>query len=204
MPDDAPVKLRPPLPVVVLQHPQESREPLSTVPLIAEVLDDVTVRVGLSWPNLKAAVQRDDAVPSKWLVLYLGSGLADGVRVAPGSLVPVDRKGSPLPDAAAILKGLQGLLVLDGSWSQAKTLWWRNAWLTKLRRAVLAPERPALYGRIRREPRRECLSTLEGVAMTLTRLGAAPDVEAALITRLEAALPPRRAKPAPAPTEPAT
>ena len=42
---ETPSKLRPPLPLVVLQHPQESREPLSTVPLIGEVLDDVTVRV---------------------------------------------------------------------------------------------------------------------------------------------------------------
>jgi hypothetical protein len=29
--------------------------------------------------------------------------------------------------------------VLDGNWAQAKALWWRNAWLTRLRRFVVVP-----------------------------------------------------------------
>lgn len=80
----------------------------------------------------------------------------------------VERKGKPRD-----LKrhGLEGLLVLDGTWSQAKTLWWRNAWLLKLPRIVLNPREPSMYGRLRKEPRRAWVSTLEAVADVLPALG---------------------------------
>ncbi len=67
--------------------------------------------------------------------------------------------------------GLDGIVALDGTWAQAKTMWWRNAWLLKLKRLVLHPSRPSLYGKLRKEPRRECLSTIESVAEALEALG---------------------------------
>jgi len=52
-------------------------------------------------------------------------------------------------------------VLLDGTWSQAKALWWRNAWMLKCQRVILGPSRPSRYGQLRREPRRDGLSTIE-------------------------------------------
>jgi DTW domain-containing protein YfiP len=69
-------------------------------------------------------------------------------------------------------------VVLDGNWSQAKALWWRNAWLTKLRRFVVVPDGPSLYGDLRKEARPDAVSTLEAVALALSVLeGDAPGAE---------------------------
>jgi DTW domain-containing protein len=70
--------------------------------------------------------------------------------------------------------------VLDGTWSQAKALWWRNAWMLKCRRVVLGPRQPSRYGRLRREPRRDGLSTIEATAMLLARLERRPEIEGTL------------------------
>jgi DTW domain-containing protein YfiP len=75
---------------------------------------------------------------------------------------------------------LEGIVVLDGTWAQAKTMWWRNPWLLKLKRLVLNPSRRSLYGRLRKEPRRECLSTIESVAEALQTLGEDASVSDAL------------------------
>jgi DTW domain-containing protein YfiP len=50
-------------------------------------------------------------------------------------------------------------------------MWWRNPWLLKLKRLTLNPSRLSLYGRLRKEPRRECLSTIESVAEAIEALG---------------------------------
>ena len=72
--------------------------------------------------------------------------------------------------------------MLDGTWSQAKAMWWRNPWMLKCRRVLLARERPSRYGKLRREPRRDGLSTLEAAAMLMARLEGNPKIEAALNT----------------------
>lgn len=149
--------------VLILQHPQEPDKELGTAAITSKLLSPATLRVGLSWPNLAAALGRPAAAPrpvaSRWLVLYLGSGPKGPVPDAP--LVVCDKNGLPLPDQRAALAEVDGIVALDGTWSQAKALWWRNAWLLKLRRGLLRPATPSRYGKLRREPRRECLSTLE-------------------------------------------
>lgn len=148
--------------ILILQHPQEQDRVLGTARLIAATLADAKVVVGLSWRNLAHAV-KEPAEAKGWGVLYLGSTHAKGQ--AP--LVAVDRKGEPLADQAAGLAGLKGLIALDGNWAQAKALWWRNPWLTKLRRFVVVPDGPSLYGDLRREARPDAVSTLEAVALAL-------------------------------------
>src|SRR5258708_10918694 len=96
-----------------------------------------------------------------------GAGAA-GARRGPG--IALDHKGEPLADRAGGLSGLKGLVALDGNWAQAKALWWRNAWLTRLRRLVVVPDGPSLYGNLRREARPDALSTLEAVALALSVL----------------------------------
>ena len=83
------------------------------------------------------------------------------------------------------MRGLEGVVLLDGSWSEAKTLWWRNPWLLKLRRIVLNPQQRSRFGRVRREPRREALSTLEAAALLLKHLDGRPEIEAALLGALD-------------------
>src|SRR5581483_6042164 len=113
--------------VLILQHPQEQDRVLGTAKLLVATLANAKLVVGLSWRNLAHALTQPDADPKEWGVLYLGSTKAN----TKGPLVALDRKGEPLADQPAALAGLKGIVVLDGNWSQAKALWWRNAWLTK-------------------------------------------------------------------------
>jgi len=65
--------------------------------------------------------------------------------------------------------------------SAAKALWWRNAWLTKLRRFVVVPDGPSLYGDLRQEARPDAVSTLEAVALALSAVEEAPNVREKLL-----------------------
>jgi tRNA-uridine aminocarboxypropyltransferase len=168
--------------VLILQHPHEKREPLATAPAVVATLRHAKLVTGLSWPNLSRALGRD-AEPRRWAALYLGSvrpaALADRRE-----LMLLGRDGQPIADPAPILRGLDGIVLIDGTWSQAKTLWWRNPWLLKLHRLVLNPPRPARLGKLRREPRREALSTLEAAALALRHLEGGPDAAEALLAAL--------------------
>lgn len=163
--------------VLILQHPQEQDRVLGTAGLVATTLANAKVVVGLSWRNLAHAL-KEPADAKQWGVLYLGSAQVKGRA---GPLVAVDRKGEPLADQATGLAGLKGLVVLDGNWAQAKSLWWRNAWLTRLRRFVVVPDGPSLYGNLRREARPDAVSTLEAVALALQALEGDAAVREALL-----------------------
>nr|WP_295830175.1 tRNA-uridine aminocarboxypropyltransferase [uncultured Azospirillum sp.] len=153
--------------LLILQHPQEKRENLGTAQIAHLQFANSMVKVGLSWPGLKRILGRE-VDPKRWGVLYLGP-VKDGGAPRPEVAV-VDKDGKPLRDSADILEDLEGVIVLDGTWSQAKTLWWRNAWLLKCRRIVLNPQFRSLYGQARKEPRRDSVSTLEAGAFLLSRL----------------------------------
>ena len=123
---------------------------LGTARLLTRSLADARVSVGLSWRNLRHAFEKPNEQrpvdPRQWGVLYLGGGKVDDnarrlCKDPPLPPIGLDRKGAPLADQAAALAGLQGLVALDGNWAQAKALWWRNAWLTRLRRLVVVPGR---------------------------------------------------------------
>ena len=166
--------------VLFLQHPQEPDKDLGTARLANLCLPNSQLRVGLSRPNLAAALGRP-ADPKKWVALYLGSGVKESAALRSSTAIQlVTKTGTALPDSDEALRHCEGLIVLDGTWSQAKTLWWRNAWLLKVRRGILRPHGPSMYGRLRREPRRECLSTLESVGLALTSMGEDHAVEEGL------------------------
>jgi DTW domain-containing protein len=169
--------------VLILQHPQERDRTLGSAGLTVRHLRHATLKVGLSWPSLSKILGR--AIdPHRWAVLYLGS--AKAAALAPGrEVVALNRKGEPEPDQDALLRDVEGIVLLDGSWSQAKALWWRNPWMLKCRRVILGPWQPSRYGRLRREPRRDGLSTIEAAAMLLSRLENRPEIEAALNASFE-------------------
>lgn len=155
--------------VVILQHPQEDDALLGTAKLVEVTLPKAEVRVGLSWASLDHAIGGRSADRERWAVLAVAKlpvPVPEEARNEP--VVVIDRKGR-LRDLKR--HGLEGIIVLDGTWSQAKTLWWRNAWLLKLPRVVLKPREPSMYGRLRKEPRKEWVSTLEAVGDVLPALG---------------------------------
>lgn len=159
--------------LLILQHPQEQDVELGTAHLTALHFKQAVVRIGLSWPSLAAALGRP-ADPKRWATLYLGS--LKPAALAPGqSVVAVTRKGTVDPDQHK-LAALDGVILLDGTWAQAKALWWRNAWLLKTTRVIVAPPRASRYGRLRREARREAVSTLEATALLLSTLEKRPEI----------------------------
>jgi DTW domain-containing protein YfiP len=183
--------------VLILQHPQEPDKDLGSARLAHLSLPNSTLKVGLSWPNLTKALGRE-AQPSKWAVLYLGSGVKG--KATAERLQFVSKAGAPVAPPS---DGIEGIVILDGTWSQAKALWWRNAWLLKLKRVVLIPKSKSLYRELRREPRGECLSTIESLAEALGALGESAEVETGLksvfgelLNKQRERLKSRRARPA--------
>ena len=167
--------------VLILQHPQEPDKNLGSAQIAHLSLPKSTLRVGLSWPNLSAALGQEAKV-KEWIVFYLGSVRPDKAAVdPPAPFLLSDRQGSLRAASSAVCRTIKGMVFLDGTWSQAKTLWWRNAWLLKLQRAVLAPPRPSLYCQLRKEPRPEGLSTIEAIALGLSSIEAKPEIEEALL-----------------------
>ncbi|MDA9436006.1 tRNA-uridine aminocarboxypropyltransferase [Bradyrhizobium sp. CCBAU 51627] len=172
------------LSLLILQHPQEQDRALGTARLLAKHFADATVRVGLSWPSLSKALGHSIENASHWAVLYLGSARAADLE-AEGEIVALNRKGEVADNQRAIFNKLEGVVLLDGTWSQAKALWWRNPWMLKCQRVILNPARPSRYGRLRKEPRKDGLSTIEAAAIILAGLERRPDIAATLNASFE-------------------
>jgi DTW domain-containing protein YfiP len=185
--------------VLILQHPQERDAVLGSAQILEASLPRAQIVVGLSWRNLGHALREENVDVSRWAVLFPDRE-AEGDRVT-------TRRGAEIEPSS-----LEGIIVLDGTWSKAKTLWWRNPWLNKLQRMALTPQQPSIYGRLRAEPRREFVSTLESVAHALTLCGESPEIQAGLervfrtlVQRVRDAklIPPRARRPPPARRSPA-
>ncbi|MCB9672604.1 MAG: DTW domain-containing protein [Alphaproteobacteria bacterium] len=124
--------------VTVVQHPGERDHPFNTARLLRLALEGVALHT--AWDG---TVERPE-LPEGAAVLY------------------------PAPDATLLGEGPppSHLVVLDGTWPQAKALWRENAWIRDLPAVALAPTEPSTY-RIRREPSAHCLSTIEATAAAL-------------------------------------
>ena len=98
--------------VLILQHPQEQDRDLGTAALALSHFALGKLAVGLSWSNLGKVLGRPTD-PRRWGVLYLGSAI-----VPPGREVTLlDRHGKPEADQQAASAGLDGIVLLDGTWS---------------------------------------------------------------------------------------
>jgi DTW domain-containing protein len=153
--------------ILIVQHPQEQDALLGSAQILVASLPNAKLVIGLSFRNLGHALDEEDVDVRRWAVLFPD-------REARGDEV-VARGGAVVEPSA-----LQGIVVLDGTWSKAKTLWWRNPWLLKLNRLTLTPTKPSIYGKLRAEPRREYVSTLESVAAALTLCGEPAEIEVGL------------------------
>ena len=169
--------------LLILQHPQEQDRELGTARLTALHFKNALMKVGLSWPSLTKILGRSTD-PQRWAILYLGSAKAAAI-LPDRDIVVVNKKGNAVDHQDQALREIEGIILLDGTWSQAKALWWRNAWMLKCKRVVLGPKRPSRYGRLRREPRSDGLSTIEAAAMLMARLERKPEIETALHATFE-------------------
>lgn len=134
--------------VHVLQHDRERRHAFGTVRLLKIGLKGIVVHRMPADAGSEFA--QPPGFPEKAGVLYPG----------PGS-----RALETLPEEQRPAK----LVVIDGTWSQAHRMYRDSPWLRRLPRYSLSPREPSRY-RIRKEPRHECLSTLESTAMALRML----------------------------------
>src|SRR5690349_19952483 len=121
--------------ILILQHPQEQDRAPGRARLTAPHFSDDVAKIGLCWPSLSKVLGRHVADPSRWAVLYLGSAKVcqfdtDAENVA------INRKGEMEVGQRAILRDIEGFVLLYGTWSQAKALWWRNAWMLKCQRVI--------------------------------------------------------------------
>jgi DTW domain-containing protein len=144
--------------ILILQHPREATNPLGTARLLSLSVPNAVHRVGLSWPSLSAALG-EKVDNQQWGVLYVGT--LKSIKALPPELpLGVLTRGGEWVEP----KNLRGLVILDGNWKQSKTLWWRNPWLLRLNRVVLNPKQSSSYSPLRKQPRKQCLSTIEAAA----------------------------------------
>lgn len=134
--------------VIILQHPRERHHALGTVRFARLGLSRVDVRV--CGPKDEAAMARACVFPPNCAFLYPS---ADGRDVA--SLGPGER-----PDH---------LVIVDGTWHHAHSLVRAARQLRELPHVYVQPATPSAY-RVRREPRAECLSTIEATVAALQAL----------------------------------
>lgn len=169
--------------LLILQHPQEQDRALGTARVAARHFANAQVRVGLSWPSLSKILGRS-VDPARWAILYLGSAKVEDYDTDL-DILAIDRKGEAEMNQKSLLREIEGVIVLDGTWSQAKALWWRNAWMLKCQRVILRPAAPSLYGKLRREPRKDGLSTIEAAGMVLSALQKRPKIAETLNASFE-------------------
>lgn len=98
-------------------------------------------------------------VPS-WLDLPAGVGL----------LFPSEKAIDLVPEFCGGEDGPTHLIVLDGTWSKAKRIYFENRWLHTLQHYNLPLSVPSMYGSVRREPKVGCLSTVESIVFALKLL----------------------------------
>lgn len=151
--------------IVVLQHPRERNKAIGTARIAALCLPALEIVVGVDFEQDERtrALLDDPARPA--VLLYPSPGARDLATDPP--------------------EGPVTLVVLDGTWNQAKSLLKHNAWLERLPRVAFDPARPSEY-RIRREPRAECLSTIEAIANALGVLEGDPAPYRAMLTPFRA------------------
>jgi DTW domain-containing protein YfiP len=131
--------------LVLLQHPRERDVAIGTARMASLCLTNSELHVGVDWRNLPAL-----ADPTRQaILLYPGEGALDIAAAPPAGPVT--------------------LVVVDGTWSQTKTMVRENPCLAALPRYAFVPPRPSEY-RIRKEPNAASVATIEALVHVLAIL----------------------------------
>lgn len=132
--------------VVVLQHPREADVAINTARIAALCLPSSSVHVGVDFENDREVNELLSDPSRPPILLWPGEDARD---------LATDPPPSPVT-----------LVVVDGTWWQARKLVKLNPRLASLPRYAFTPPRPSDY-RIRREPAEHCVSTIEALALAL-------------------------------------
>lgn len=136
--------------VVFIQHPREARVPVSTCRMAHLSLPNSELHIGLGAvgnPRLEALCREEGVA-----VLFPSEGATQ---------------------VSALTTPPRTLVVVDGTWSNAKKVVEKCPLLSRLPRLAFTPEKPGNY-RIRKEPAEHCLATIEATAYVLEALEHAP------------------------------
>jgi len=139
--------------VVILQHPKERGMPIGTAHMAHLCLPNSVVHVGMQWDGSPALHEACNDAAKPPILLYPGEGARDILA-------------SPPP-------GPVTLIVVDGTWSQARNVVRDNPELAALPRYQFRAPAPSTY-RIRREPDDAYVSTLEALMHVLGALEGNP------------------------------
>ena len=146
--------------VVILQHPRERDVAIGTARMASLALPSAELHVGIEWsdhPALARALADPDRPP---ILLYPGPDATDILAAPPPGPVT--------------------LVVVDGTWSQARNVVRDNPVLRALPRYAFRAPAPSEY-RIRREPTDEYVSTIEALMHVLGALEGEPERFRALL-----------------------
>jgi DTW domain-containing protein YfiP len=146
--------------VVLLQHPREKGNAIGTAWMASLCLPNSELHVGIRWSEqsrVHAAIN-NPAAPA--VLLYPGADAKDILLDPP--------------------KGPVTLVVVDGTWSQAKVVVRDNPMLAALPRYAFNAPTPSEY-RIRKEPSDEVVSTIESLMYALGALEGDTERFAALL-----------------------
>lgn len=158
--------------LIIFQHDDEQKKPLSTVPLIQHGLSGVEVLNGLRFDREKCFSLLAKHGACSPLLLYPESLSDDEEHL----VLDLSDLASPL------LKSLQqydSLVILDGTWRNTRELVLVNTWLQSLPTLALLNAGKSRY-RIRKSTHEFSLSTIEAVAKVLPLLDENIDSETLL------------------------
>ncbi|MCB9587415.1 MAG: DTW domain-containing protein [Polyangiaceae bacterium] len=134
--------------ILILQHPRERFHPIGTARFAELGLANVSAEI--SWSETGRSIRRE-------------------LEVEPGTGLLYPHPNAKLLSELPLAERPSQLIVLDGTWHHAHTIYRENPWLHALPHYALRPEEPSRY-RIRKEPRAECVSTLEAITQALQQL----------------------------------
>lgn len=138
--------------LLVLQHPDETRQAKGTATLLRLGLAHCEIRIGERFEPPALSPGRQDCL------LYPAD--ADGGA----SAAPMIRPGAG--------PGALRLIVLDATWRKSRRLLIENAWLQALPRLALEAAAPSGYAALRKARRDGQLATLEAALLALEQLEA--------------------------------
>ncbi|XP_010560660.1 PREDICTED: DTW domain-containing protein 2 [Haliaeetus leucocephalus] len=153
----------------IIQHPAEESRVLRTVPLLAACLppDKYKILVGRRfsedrYPELATVCRNPNA-----LILYPGA------------------EATNLEEVAVMYSSPSVMIIIDGTWSQAKDIFYKNSLFRLPKQVQLKPNISSQYV-IRTQPTNTCLSTLECAAVALSIMEKNKSIQETILRPLQA------------------
>jgi DTW domain-containing protein len=130
--------------ITILQHPHERFHAVGTERIARLGFANIRVELLAPWDDAGAIRAR---IPSGAALLYPGPGACEVASLTRGQIPP-------------------HLVIIDGTWFQAKKVYAAHSWLAELPQVRLSPSSPSRY-RVRREPQPMYVATIEAIVEAL-------------------------------------